>query len=157
MLALAVRGLAARKLRGVLTAFAILLGVAMVAGTFMLKGSVDKAFDDIFAEANAGVDVTVKPREAFSTTDVPSGIALPQSLVKKVEGVDGVEKATGSISDGSAIAILDDNGDRVGPQGPPQIAQSVVPEPSVSACVPILTMRSPEPLSVLSSPSSMKK
>ena len=31
-----------------------MLGVAMVAGTFMLKGSVDKAFDDIFAEANEG-------------------------------------------------------------------------------------------------------
>ena len=39
MLSLALRGLAARKLRGALTAFAILLGVAMVAGTFMLKGS----------------------------------------------------------------------------------------------------------------------
>jgi putative ABC transport system permease protein len=129
VIALAVRGLAARKLRGVLTAFAILLGVAMVAGTFMLKGSVDKAFDDIFAQANAGVDVTVKPREAFSTTDMPSGIALPQSLVKKVEGVDGVEKAVGSIADSSAISILDENGDRVGPMGPPQIAQSNVPEP----------------------------
>jgi putative ABC transport system permease protein len=126
---LAVRGLAARKLRGVLTAFAILLGVAMIAGTFMLKGSVEKAFDDIFAEANAGVDVTVKPREAFSTTDLPSGIAMRQSLVEKVARVDGVEKAVGGINDSSAISILDENGDRVGPMGPPQIASSNVPEP----------------------------
>ena len=79
MLALALRGLGARKLRGVLTAFAILLGVAMVAGTFMLKGSVEKAFDDIFAEANAGIDVTVKPKETFSSNEVESGVALPVS------------------------------------------------------------------------------
>lgn len=133
MLALAVRGLAARKLRTALTALAILLGVAMVAGTFMLKGSVDKAFDDIFAEANAGIDVTVQPRSAFdSGFDLPeSGAALPQSLVAKVEGVDGVEKAAGAINDSTSIAILDENGDRIGPSGggPPQIAASVEPEP----------------------------
>ena len=133
MLALAVRGLAARKLRGALTAFAILLGVAMVAGTFMLKGSVEKAFDDIFAEANAGVDVAVQPRLAFEGGfDLPeSGAALPASLVEEVQGVDGVESAVGRIADAQSIAILDENGDRIGPPqgGPPQIAQSEVPEP----------------------------
>ena len=129
MLSLALRGLASRKLRAALTALAIMLGVAMVAGTFMLKGSVDKAFDDIFAEANAGVDVTVQPKSAFdSGFDLPeSGAALPQSLVEKVAAVDGVEKASGGISDSTSIAILDENGDRIGPSGggPPQIAQSV--------------------------------
>ena len=133
MLSLALRGLASRKLRAALTALAIMLGVAMVAGTFMLKGSVDKAFDDIFAEANAGVDVTVQPKSAFDTGfDLPeSGAALPQSLVQKVAAVDGVEKASGGISDSTSIAILDENGDRIGPSGggPPQIAQSVDPEP----------------------------
>jgi len=133
MLGLAVRGLASRKLRAVLTALAITLGVAMVAGTFMLKGSVDKAFDDIFAEANAGIDVTVQPRSAFDVGfDLPeSGAALPQSLAAKVGRVDGVERAEGVISDPASIAILDENGDRIGPAGggPPQIAQSIEGEP----------------------------
>jgi len=133
MLALALRGLAARKLRGVLTAFAILLGVAMVAGTFMLKGSLDTAFDDIFAEASEGVDVIVKPKLAFeSGFDLPeSDISVPASLVGEVEKVDGVEQAVGDISDGTSIAILDENGDKIGPPsgGPPQIANSVLPEP----------------------------
>jgi putative ABC transport system permease protein len=133
MFALALRGLASRKLRAALTALAIMLGVAMVAGTFMLKGSVEKAFDDIFAEANAGIDVTIQPRSAFDTGfDLPeSGAALPQSLVEEVEGVDGVEKAAGGIGDSTAIAILDENGDRIGPPGggPPHIAASVEPEP----------------------------
>ena len=133
MFGLALRGLASRKLRAALTALAIMLGVAMVAGTFMLKGSVDKAFDDIFAEANAGIDVTVQPKSAFDTGfDLPeSGAALPESLVDKVAAVDGVEKAAGGISDSTSIAILDENGDRIGPAGggPPQIAGSVEPEP----------------------------
>ena len=133
MFSLALRGLASRKLRAALTALAIMLGVAMVAGTFMLKGSVDKAFDDIFAEANAGIDVTVQPKAAFDTGfDLPeSGAALPQSLVKKVASVDGVEKAEGAINDSTSIAILDENGDRIGPSGggPPQIAASVQQEP----------------------------
>jgi len=133
MLALALRGLAARKLRGVLTAFAILLGVAMVAGTFMLKGSLDTAFDDIFASATEGIDVTVEPRLAFdSGFELPeSGVDVPASLVGEVEGVEGVEQATGAISDDTSISILDEEGDRIGPPsgGPPHIANSVLPEP----------------------------
>ncbi len=133
MFGLALRGLASRKLRATLTALAIMLGVAMVAGTFMLKGSVDKAFDDIFAEANAGIDVTIQPKSAFDAGfDLPeSGAALPESLVGRVASVDGVAKAAGGISDATSIAILDDNGDRIGPSGggPPQIAASISPEP----------------------------
>ena len=131
MLALALRGLGARKLRGVLTAFAILLGVAMVAGTFMLQGSVEKAFDDIFAEANAGVDVTVKPTDTTDSDEIQSGVSLPESLVDEVAAVAGVEKATGSIGgDNSTITILDEAGDRIGRSGgAPQFAQSVLPEP----------------------------
>src|SRR5581483_3874667 len=41
----ALRGLLGRKLRSVLTAFAIVLGVAMVSGTFVLTDSIDSAFD----------------------------------------------------------------------------------------------------------------
>ncbi len=133
MLALALRGLAARKLRGALTAFAILLGVAMIAGTFMLKGSLDTAFDDIFADANEGIDVTVQPKLAFdSGFDTPeSGVAVPAGLVKRVARIDGVEQAAGDIADDTSIAILDPNGDRIGPAsgGPPQIANNVLPEP----------------------------
>ncbi len=133
MLSLALRGLAARKLRAALTAVAIMLGVSMVAGTFMLKGSVDQAFDDIFAEANAGVDVRISADSAIDVgIDMPeSGVALDQSLVGKVEKVDGVAAAAGGIADSSAIAILGEDGERIGPPGggPPQIAQSVLPAP----------------------------
>ena len=38
----------ARKLRAVLTALAIVLGVAMISGTFVLTGQIDRAFREIF-------------------------------------------------------------------------------------------------------------
>lgn len=133
MFSLAMRGLAARKLRGALTAFAILLGVSMVAGTFMLKGSVEKAFDHIFAEANAGIDVIVEPKLAFEGGfDLPqSRVDLPARLVQEVESLEVVARAAGTIADDSSIAILDDEGERIGPPsgGPPQIANGVLPEP----------------------------
>ena len=44
----ALKGLLGRKLRTALTAVAIVLGVAMVSGTFVLTDSIDKAFDSIF-------------------------------------------------------------------------------------------------------------
>ncbi len=44
------RGLLGRKLRTILTAVAIILGVAMVSGTFVLTDSIDKAFNSIFTD-----------------------------------------------------------------------------------------------------------
>ena len=46
----ALKGLLGRKLRTALTAIAIVLGVAMVSGTYVLTDSIDCAFDAIFTE-----------------------------------------------------------------------------------------------------------
>ena len=46
MTQVALRGLLGRKLRAVLTAFAIVLGVAMVSGTFVLTDTIKAAFSD---------------------------------------------------------------------------------------------------------------
>ena len=51
MIRVALRGLAGRKLRAFLTALAIVLGVAMVSGTFVLTDMIDRAFDDIFTQS----------------------------------------------------------------------------------------------------------
>lgn len=133
MLRLAVRGLVAHKLRGVLTAVAILFGVAMIAGTLMLSDSVNRSFDDIFATAAEGIDVAVRAKQEIDVGfDLPeSGAALSEDLVAEVEAVDGVAQVSGGIGDGASIAILDEDGERIGPEqgGPPHIVNSVQPEP----------------------------
>ena len=50
MTRVALRGLWGRKLRTLLAAVAIVLGVALVAGTLVLTDSIDKAFDNIFTD-----------------------------------------------------------------------------------------------------------
>ena len=56
MVRFALKGILGRKLRTALTAIAIVLGVAMVAGTFMLTDSIDKAFDSIFTDVRKAVE-----------------------------------------------------------------------------------------------------
>jgi len=127
MASLALRGLAARKLRAFLTSAAIFFGVAMVAGTLILTDTINNSFDNIFASANENTDVTVKPTDTVEDSRGAEPPALSASLLPKVKRVDGVDDATGSVFDYS-IAILGDDGKRIGPTGPPHIAASVVPE-----------------------------
>ena len=103
MFALALRGLAQRKLRSSLTALAILLGVAMVAGTFVLTDQIARAFEDIQRDANAGIDVVVAPPETFG-----AGAAvrtLPAALVERVRAVEGVEGAEGALEVRGALVL----------------------------------------------------
>ena len=47
MIGVALKGLFGRKLRTVLTAFAIVLGVAMISGSLVLTDTIGKSFDGI--------------------------------------------------------------------------------------------------------------
>ena len=53
------RGLAGRKLRAVLTGIAIVLGVAMISGTYILTDTINSAFTTLFTESYAGTDAVV--------------------------------------------------------------------------------------------------
>jgi putative ABC transport system permease protein len=105
----ALRGLFGRKLRTALTAFAIVLGVAMVSGTYVLTDSIDKAFDSIFTESRAGATAVVTGKSAFDLSE-GSGVTAPlldESLLEEVRKVPGVALAEGSV-DGEAQLIGDD-------------------------------------------------
>ena len=64
MIAVALRSMAQRKLRSSLTAVAILLGVAMIAGTYVQTDQIRTAMNDITRTANSGVDAQIAPRKA---------------------------------------------------------------------------------------------
>jgi putative ABC transport system permease protein len=105
----ALKGLLGRKLRTGLTAIAIVLGVAMVAGTLMLTDSIDRAFDTIFTDVRKGSNAVVSGKSAFdlsegSGTNSPT---LSQSLLGEVRRVPEVADAEGSV-DGEAQLIGDD-------------------------------------------------
>ncbi len=81
----ALKGLAWRKIRGVLTALAIILGVAMVSGAFILTDTMKKAADNLEAGSYAGIDGIVTGvanfRDDNSWQKTPS---ISQGLVVKV-------------------------------------------------------------------------
>src|SRR4051794_41827594 len=61
----ALRGLVARPVRTILTALAIVLGVAMVSGAFTLTDTMRGAAGNLSASAYDGTDAVVSARTAF--------------------------------------------------------------------------------------------
>jgi putative ABC transport system permease protein len=99
------KGLAARKLRSILTALAIVLGVAMVSGTFMLTDTMQKAFDEVFASSYKQTDAVLSGHQIveWSQSGKPT---VPESTLARVRELPQVAAASGSIVDFSGDADL---------------------------------------------------
>ena len=69
MIGVALKGLLGRKLRATLTAFAIVLGVAMISGAFILTDTLSKSFDGIYEESYKSTDAIVTSKVAIKTAD----------------------------------------------------------------------------------------
>ena len=120
------RGLWGRKLRAGLTTLAVLLGVALMAGSYVLTDTINASFDDIFQETSQGVDVAVVPKEPVEREGgEPPGFSA--SLLEDVQAVEGVRVAEGAIFD--TVSILGDDGEPIQTQGAPNFAASVLPDP----------------------------
>jgi putative ABC transport system permease protein len=120
MLALSLRGIATRKLRTALTAFAVVLGVALVSGTYLLTDTINSSFDEVFQTANEGVDVVVTPSRVFDQGNDQASVApspLPASMLEQVRKVPGVAFASGSVQ--GLGQIYDKHDDPIVGHGPP--------------------------------------
>jgi putative ABC transport system permease protein len=98
--AFALRGLWGRKLRTALTAFAIVLGVATVSGTYVLTDSIQNAFDSIFTTSRNNSDAVISGKSAFDLTE-GSGAEAPafdESLLGKVRALPDVAVADGAVN-----------------------------------------------------------
>ena len=125
MIALVLRGLAQRRLRSALTALAILLGVAMIAGTYVQTDQIRTAFEDIEQTANQGIDTIVKPKTEFGASFATSR-PLPESLVDRVAAVPGVERAAGQLWESGALVV---DGERIASDFAPSAVISAVGDP----------------------------
>jgi putative ABC transport system permease protein len=102
------RGLLSHKLRSALTAFAIVLGTAMMAGTFVITDQIESAFSDIFGNAFSGTDVFMSKRPAFgsgSGGDTAQVGPLDASLINRVQQVSGVAQASGQIQAAESLVV----------------------------------------------------
>jgi putative ABC transport system permease protein len=125
MVKFALKGLFGRKLRTALTAIAIVLGVAMVAGTFMLTDSIDKAFDTIFTDVRQGSNAVISGKSAFDLTEGSGSNSptLDESLLARVRKLPTVAEAEGSV-DGEA-QLIGRNGKAIVYGGAPNLGFSI--------------------------------
>jgi putative ABC transport system permease protein len=117
---LAFRGLRERKARTAFTLLAVILGVALIAGTFVLTDTISKSFDRL---------VAVKVLSRNTGDDFADAVAsFPAAVESQVRAVDGVAAAAGAYREAS-VTLVDDRGERIGPtNGAPTLAFSAVPE-----------------------------
>src|ERR1700755_1136587 len=97
MTKVALRGLLSRKLRSVLTGFAVVLGVAFVVGTLVFTDTINETFTNLFERTQKGVDVEVESHQAVKA-DFSSAPTMPASALATVKSTPGVEAAEGSVS-----------------------------------------------------------
>src|SRR5436305_14895599 len=95
------KGLLGRKLRTGLTGRAIVLGVAMVCGSFVLTDTMLKASKQLKTASYSGSDAIVTGRTAFSSDNNAGATvrAIPQTLVQKARAVPSVAVAQGELTD----------------------------------------------------------
>jgi putative ABC transport system permease protein len=109
-----------------MTVLAVLLGVAIISGTFVFTDTIRAAFQQLFAHANAGADAIVSGREdVTSASSAPASI--PAGLVGKIRQLPGVRSASGQISD--VATIIGRNGKVVRGNGSPTLALTYLPPP----------------------------
>jgi putative ABC transport system permease protein len=125
MISAALRSLAQRKLRTALTAIAIVLGVAMIAGTYVQTDQIRAAFDQILQTANQGVDANIAPRTAF-TSNFLTIPAIDERIVVRVRRVPGVERAAGEIYQPGSLVV---RGKAIQPQFAPAMVLGMVGPP----------------------------
>jgi putative ABC transport system permease protein len=124
----ALKGLAGRKLRAALTAIAIVLGVAMISGTYVLTDTIQSAFGTIFTTVYKNTDAVITGKSVLGeNTNSPTlPPAFNQSLLAQVRRLPGVAEADGGIQDYAYLVGRD--GKVIGSSGgAPHLAFSVHP------------------------------
>lgn len=120
MTAVALRSLAERKLRSVLTAVAIMLGVAMIAGTYVQTDQIRTAFTEIEQSINEGIDANITPKTAFEADFSPDTL-MSERLVAQAAAIDGAQRAEGQLYEQGSLVV---GGEAIEPQMAPAFVMS---------------------------------
>jgi putative ABC transport system permease protein len=124
----ALKGLLGRKLRASLTAIAVVLGVAMISGTYILTDTIKGAFSTVFTRAFQHADAVVTGKSAIGTNNNNNRTAAPSvsaSLLAQIQRLPQVALASGGISD--QAGLVGDNGKVIARGGAPGLAFSYTP------------------------------
>ena len=124
MTSLALKSLWARKVRALLTIFAVFLGVAFVAGSYILTDTIFAAFDEIFSESLSGTSVVVTAQNPVEQEngEVPT---VSAALLPRVQKTPGVKAAAGAIF--TPGGFFNAKGEKIGNKFAPKFISSTLP------------------------------
>src|SRR5262249_1262401 len=125
----ALRGLLGRKLRTILTGLAVVLGVALVSGSFVLTDTISKAFDNIFAASYDKTDAVVSGRKIVDYSSSGNATVSP-ALLQRIRSLPDVQAAAGQVLDlngNSTQAKLVKDGKAISSNGNPTFGFGVDP------------------------------
>lgn len=127
MLRTTVKSLLARKLRLLLSATAVVLGVAFVVGAFVTTDTLGSTFEDVFSDANKQIAVDVRGQETTegsANSDGGGRNPVPESVVAAVRAVPGVAEVQGNVVNAqfNQVSLLGKDGKALSAAGAPFIA-----------------------------------
>ena len=118
MLKATIKSLLGRKLRLLMSTFAIVLGVAFVAGSLVFSDTLSRSFTALFASTVG--DVVVRPEGGTTQQGGPSALTVPAALLPDLERLDGVARVDGNVA-AFGVYVVDQDKKVVGGLGPPAI------------------------------------
>ncbi|MDQ2981631.1 MAG: FtsX-like permease family protein [Actinomycetota bacterium] len=128
MFAIALKGLAGRKFRASLTALSVVLGVAMISGTYVLTDTMNAGFDTIFTQSYRNADVVISGKAAFTGGDVAvQPPTFPEEVLTKVRALPDVAYAAGAIQS-DQVKLIGKDGKVVATGGAPTLGFSADPK-----------------------------
>jgi putative ABC transport system permease protein len=121
---LGLKSLWARKVRALGTTLAVVIGVAFVAGSFVLTDTIFAAFDEIFSESLSGTSVVVTAENPVEQDngEVPT---VSASLLPRIQRTPGVKLAAGAIF--TPGGFFDSEGEKIGNKFAPKFISSTLP------------------------------
>ena len=123
MIRVTLKGLLGRKLRLALTSLAIVLGAAMVSGTYVLTDTVNASLNGLFTNVYANTDAVVTGKAAFGgDAQAPS---FQASTLAKIKSLPDVAAAGGAV--GAQAEIVGRNGKVVSRGSASQLGLSTDP------------------------------
>lgn len=114
----AVKSLLGRKVRLLMSTFAIVLGVAFVVGTLVFSDTINRSFTALFASTVG--DVVVRPEGGLGPNGDPTTRTVGAGLVEELEGVSGAARADGNVTT-FGVFVVDPDNKVVGGTGAPGI------------------------------------
>src|SRR4051795_11093580 len=121
MIKAAIKSLLGRKVRLLLSTFAIVLGVAFVAGSLIFSDTLSRSFTALFASTVG--DVVVRPEGGTTADGAPSTVTLPGSLVEQLRDTPGAARVDGNVS-AIGVFVVSRTGKVVSGFGPPAIGSN---------------------------------